>query len=149
MTMVGSLPPFMRHTLDSSHQVAMTASAYLRGPGRCVWNAPTAATKLSTHFPYAFSITGVSATMLVTAHSSTGTVTIEVHWIEPGSSAAVVKTTTTSPSITGNGTYSWSMTQNPGIDTVTYAGIALYAKLDSGAFTFKAIASAELDFDAP
>jgi len=87
--------------------------------------------------------------MKITSHATNGTVTIEVHWIEPGSGAAVVKTTSTSPTITGNGTYSWSMTQDPGIDTVTYAGIAVYAKLDSGSFTFKPIASVELDFDAP
>lgn len=152
----GQKAPFMRHNLDGSHQAAQSADHYLRPAGRPDWADSTTSpyNKLGTPFPYNGSVTGIAAVIQVLTHTTTGTIDIEVHQINPGSGAATVVATATSPSLTSGGVFEFTWTQDPDIDTFSGSAfnapcLAIYVNFDTFVGSVKVIGSAELNFDAP
>jgi len=149
--------PFLRHNLDGSHQTSQNASHYLRPAGRPDWRNDTSTPfqRLGTAFPYAGSLTGISATIQVLTHTTTSTIDIEVHQISAGTGAATVVASATSPSLTGTGIFEFSWTQDPGVDTWAAGSdfsrptFAIYVNFGTFAGSVKVIGTAELTFDAP
>ena len=138
--------PWMRTSMSTGLQTAFSVSGYTRPGGRPLWNDD-----FGTMFPFKDgSVTALSAAVHVLTHSVNGTITLQARVL--GDVTPDVIASTTSPTITGTGVIEFSELWDPGtnpFELFTTLGIGLYLLIDSGTFTFKPIATVELDFDAP
>ena len=135
----------MRVILDAGHQSTLSASTYLRAAGAVDYG-----TDMGTPMMRSGSIVAVTATATISGHSGNGTLTIEVRKNHLGAGGVLVFSAT-SPTITGNGTISWSASQDPGVDTfiADEDKIQLRMVKDSGTYSFIPIATCELEINEP
>ena len=139
----------IRHLYPAGRHTSHTNDQQLRAAGRAQFIDGASGTGFGYPMLRDGSIVGLSCSLNITAHTSNGTMTLEVIKVETLGTSVVYSAT--SGTITGTGKVSWEATQDAGLDTVVAEDILLLKlTVDSGSFTWTdAHALLEVEHDEP